>query len=229
MIFINLIIDKDAINILLKYKWSQDKFGYWTSKINGKNIKMHRLIFEIKNGNIPDGYFIDHINRRPYDNRISNLRLATPKQNNLNREIKSKYKGVSFCKKENNFRARISYNGKEHFLGKYNNPIDAAIAYDIACVKYFDNEFININFPENINKYKTMVPYKFNKYSKFYGIYFEKDRNKFSANVIINNKVKRIKRFDTEIEAIIFRNKYIIENNLTNSNKLNEEVISHGY
>jgi len=38
------------------------------------------------NGPIPEGLFIDHINRVRFDNRINNLRLVTHSENMLNRD-----------------------------------------------------------------------------------------------------------------------------------------------
>lgn len=40
-------------------------------------IYMHRMIWEYHNGEIPDGYVIDHISQDSLDNRLSNLRAVT--------------------------------------------------------------------------------------------------------------------------------------------------------
>lgn len=42
--------------------------------------------------------------------------------------------------------AHIHPNGKTKFLGYYDNPIDAAIAYDKAASIYY-GEFARLNFP----------------------------------------------------------------------------------
>ena len=41
----------------------------------------HRVIWYMFNGEIPDGYQINHINEIKTDNRLCNLELATPKEN----------------------------------------------------------------------------------------------------------------------------------------------------
>ena len=68
--------------------------GYvvFTLHFNGRRaqIKAHRAIWLFVNGKIPNGLFIDHINRKRSDNRIANLRLADAK---LNAENRRRYAG----------------------------------------------------------------------------------------------------------------------------------------
>ncbi len=49
-----------------------------------KIFKLHRLIYEIHNGTIPDKMCIDHIDNNKQNNNIENLRLATKQQNKMN-------------------------------------------------------------------------------------------------------------------------------------------------
>lgn len=58
--------------------------GYWVVQVSGRKIQAHRLIWEMHNGLIPDGYVVDHVNQDPSDNRLENLRLATVSENNCN-------------------------------------------------------------------------------------------------------------------------------------------------
>ena len=48
------------------------------------SVLVHRLIWETFNGEIPEGYEIDHINTIRNDNRLENLRLVTHKENSNN-------------------------------------------------------------------------------------------------------------------------------------------------
>lgn len=48
-------------------------------------IRSHRLIWETFNGEIPEGYEIDHINTVRDDNRLDNLRCVTSKENSNNK------------------------------------------------------------------------------------------------------------------------------------------------
>ena len=56
----------------------------------GKGVcyKVHRLIVNNLMGGIPKGMCIDHINNVKTDNRIENLRICNPNENNIN--IKNK-------------------------------------------------------------------------------------------------------------------------------------------
>ena len=89
-------------------------------KSTKKLIKMHYLIF---------GKYCDHINHNPLDNRTTNLRAATQQENIQN---KSKQKnntsdiiGVNFRKDRNKWRAYITVDSKQIFLGNFDNKEQA--------------------------------------------------------------------------------------------------------
>jgi hypothetical protein len=63
------------------------------------------------------------------------------------RKTSSRYIGVSFHKKKGKWMAVIGYKGKNVWLGRFDNEIDAAKAYDAAAKKYY-GEFARLNFPE---------------------------------------------------------------------------------
>ena len=46
-----------------------------------KHYMVHRLIWEAFNGQIPEGYEINHLDERPINNALSNLSLVTHKEN----------------------------------------------------------------------------------------------------------------------------------------------------
>lgn len=95
-----------------------------------------------------DGQMFDHIDRDPANNQKLNLRLCTHQQNGMNRtkqkNVSSKYMGVSWHKTISKWIARIKKNGKLFHLGYFLKEEDAARAYNNAAKELF-GEFANIN------------------------------------------------------------------------------------
>lgn len=90
--------------------------GYRVVNVNGKQHRVHRLIWVMLVGEIPEGYQIDHIDGNRANNHISNLRLATRVENQRNarkrRDNTSGTKGVSFDKLSGKWRAQIRKDGR---------------------------------------------------------------------------------------------------------------------
>lgn len=62
-----------------------NQYGYYLISLYKNSIQklysVHRLVWEAFNGQIPEGYEINHINEIKSDNRLSNLNLMTHKEN----------------------------------------------------------------------------------------------------------------------------------------------------
>ena len=118
--------------------------GYRRVYIKGKVLLVHRIIYFLKYGYCPK--FIDHINQIKDDNGISNLRGATDQENQRNQGIqknnKSGYKGVYLCKSSNKWIARITVNGKKIHLGYFNTALEASETYEARAKEEF-GEFYN--------------------------------------------------------------------------------------
>ena len=147
------IVDAEDYERLTRYKWHIIKttatcYGARSIKHRkkGQEIYMHRLIIKV-----PPGLFVDHIDHNGLNNRKSNLRLCTAQQNAQNhrpqRGATSKYKGVSFSKSKNLFRAMIWHNKKSVHLGYFKCEIDAAKTYDKKAKELF-KEYAYLNFPD---------------------------------------------------------------------------------
>ena len=118
--------------------------GYIQHSACGRTFFAHRVAWAMTHGVWPDN--VDHINGNRKDNRMTNLRAATWKQNSRNLLVRNSVlhlKGVT--PKLNKYIARITMNYRRYHLGIFPNAIDAAIAYDRAAI-YFYGEFAATNF-----------------------------------------------------------------------------------
>lgn len=66
------------------------KRGYTSVSINGKSVLVHRLVAETYLGPIA-GKQIHHINGMKDDNRVSNLRIVTAKQHQIEHRIEREF------------------------------------------------------------------------------------------------------------------------------------------
>ena len=153
------VVADEGFNWLSRHGWfaSRHKLqSFYAVRNVGKSpdqrpLRMQNAIWVHYNGPIPDGFTVDHENRDTLDNRLSNLRLANLSQQAQNKRLlssanKSGYRGVSRHTQSGKWWARIRVEGKEISLGLYDDPIDAALAYDTAA-RIYHGEFAVLNFP----------------------------------------------------------------------------------
>lgn len=74
--------------VLANQHYANNGYLVHTEKKDNKsiNVLIHRLVWETFNGEIPQGYEIDHINTIRDDNRLENLLLTTHKDNCNNKQ-----------------------------------------------------------------------------------------------------------------------------------------------
>jgi hypothetical protein len=117
--------------------------GYIRINIRRKMYYAHRLAWLYVHGKFPPQE-IDHIDRDPSNNRISNLRLATHAQNASNapkrRTNASGFKGA--YRHQGRWTSRIQHNGDGIYLGVFDTAEEAHAAY-IGASKICHKEFFH--------------------------------------------------------------------------------------
>ena len=146
-----------------RFKWRAHyyKYGGWYTDryviVNGKTGTqfLHQFIM----GEYPKGKIIDHSDGNTLNNQDENLRFCTRLENcrnrKLNKDNKIGYKGVQ-AREYGRFRCRIRVDGVIKTIGNYNSAIEAAIAYDIAAIKYF-GEFARTNFKQENDERRNLA------------------------------------------------------------------------
>jgi HNH endonuclease len=100
--------------------------NYWHVRltINGRvrNLRNHRIIWALAHGRWPKNE-IDHKDRNPSSSKPTNLREATPSENNQNKGLQanntSGAAGVKWSKQHGKWRAEINVDGRRIFIGLY--------------------------------------------------------------------------------------------------------------
>jgi HNH endonuclease len=127
------IVDENVWHTLMHVRWNK-KNGYAAGVVHGKSVRMHRYIYELVHGEIPESLVIDHWGKdeldpqkKKLDNRISNLRAVTldvNSQNIIRTKSKNKYAGIT--QKGNGWEVRI----RSKYIGYCLSEMDAVNAYN---------------------------------------------------------------------------------------------------
>lgn len=129
------IVDKEDFKVLNQFKWHYSGVGYAARDVREnkkyKKIAMHRFLM-----NPPEGMIVDHINSNKLDNRRSNLRICTQKENVYNSKSKG-YSKVTNRPLKKPYAARIMFNYKQIHLGYFATAREAQDIHNIAAKKYF--------------------------------------------------------------------------------------------
>jgi len=147
------IVDATDLPLVCQYSWTAKKNGNTFYAVRGadkKKIRMHNVILPVEKPLV-----VDHKDRNGLNNRRSNLRSATPSQNKQNSRTwgRVQFQGVYMQASRKNpakkrYGAKIFFAGTIYHLGGYDNPEDAARAYDREAVRFYGKD-ARLNFPNS--------------------------------------------------------------------------------
>lgn len=164
-----VIVDFADYEWLSAYSWCLVNQKYAGRAIPNDNpaqrqkfIYMHKVIL-----GAGDDVQVDHINGNKLDNRRANLRICTAAQNQLNKakpslnkfrqQPTSQYKGVHWRAARRRWEVLIMVDGKQRYIGRFKDEIEAAHAYDAAAHQYH-GDFARVNFPDDCPKCACGAP-----------------------------------------------------------------------
>lgn len=114
-----LVDDADLHHVLGRALYLHSA-GYASVEVDGKMMLIHRLVMDA-----PRGKVVDHLNHKRLDDRRSNLRVCTQRENMTNTVGRNKLRGVA---RNNNGTVFAAFRGR--YLGSFQNEMQAAMRYD---------------------------------------------------------------------------------------------------
>ncbi|MFA9398372.1 MAG: HNH endonuclease [Clostridiaceae bacterium] len=191
------MVDDEDFVWLSQWKW-QFHCGYARRRQGKTTIHMHRLLM-----NCSEGLEVDHINRNKLDNQKSNLRIVTRQQNMCNKDSyknsSSRYKGVTWHKKDNRWDAQIRLNKQIYFIGSFEDEDVAAAAYNHYAKRFFGEYAVLNNVPEADFRKARFI--KNNCTSVYRGIFYSKIHKRWVARIGVNKKRIYLGYFEREVDA----------------------------
>ena len=112
--------------ILSKRSFGVGRQGYAQASFGDKTKALHRIVWALANkckySEVP---WLDHINRDRLDNRIANLRPASPCLNAHNRNRNS---GIVVKRREGRYEASVTFRRKNRYIGSFTDEAQARAA-----------------------------------------------------------------------------------------------------
>ena len=144
------LVDDQDYEYLIQWDWCanrKDSAFYTQGRIDGNTTtSIHQVLGKLLG--FSSGVNVDHINRNGLDNRRENLRPASKMENARNRGPQvnntSGFKGVTLYRYDDTWQAQIHVRGKNIYLGRFDDKVEAAKAYNEAAKKHF-GEFAWLN------------------------------------------------------------------------------------
>ena len=185
----------------------------WVKAYNGNA----RVIVSTPNINLSN-FILKGSTQKTKNNNFTKSNLTTKGSKGAWRRPKtsssSKYKGVSWNKKQKKWNAVININGGTIFLGSFYKEDDAGKAYNEAVYKFHEGEaFINEIGKDNRTPIKQYTTRKYQQTSRggssgYKGVYLACEKKQiFDVHVSFSKKYKYVSRFKDNDKAALVYNK----------------------
>lgn len=158
-----------------------------TVQVMNTNTACSRIIWVLHNGNIPNGFIIDHVDGNPHNNKISNLRCISLKENALNRKQKIGKQLPNGIYKRWNAIIAVGVNGNDKFTASfsiklygYAEALSLAKAWRLAKLKEFEliDLYSERHIGFDIEKYSDVpIARKTTAFSGYANIWIKRDKN----------------------------------------------------
>lgn len=150
------LVDREDVPKIAIHRWYAATHGlthYIATTLHSPKkhkLYLHRYLMGIDG---VKGIETDHVDGNGWNNRRSNMRIATRSQNMFNKHRDkrgaSQYVGVYWA--ESKWCAQIRVDGKTKHVGLFADEQEAARARDAAVLEQATNlDFIRLNFPEEV-------------------------------------------------------------------------------
>ena len=142
---------------LSKYRWYATRRGssiYAVRHEAGKETYMHRAIMKPRPGQI-----VHHRDGDGLNNRRDNLLVCTRRQHQSCRGPLGDRRFVGVYWHKNRWMALLRYRGKQYYLGRFQDQIEAAKARDRKAYELC-GELAYLNFPEDLPMLRKLYPKK---------------------------------------------------------------------
>jgi uncharacterized membrane protein YiaA len=135
------LVDTEHYDNLVLYRWFFDRDRYAVRHEDKRTISLASEVWLLEGHILSPEKELDHIDRNRLNNQIDNLREIDDQNRNKGVRVDSAtgFKGVRLhpCGK---FEAKITVNKKKYYLGLFDHPMLAALAYDNAARHYFGDQ-----------------------------------------------------------------------------------------
>jgi len=114
--------------------------GRWEVGIDGRRYSASRLAWFYMTGAWPERE-VDHKDANSLNNKWKNLRIATRGQNEANKGLTrrntSGFKGVSWDRSRQLWKAQIGCGGRPRLIGRFKSPEEAHAAYAVELQRFY--------------------------------------------------------------------------------------------